>query len=137
MGGSRYDVRRGDTIMRDGFRVIDADRHSMEPSALFHRYLPRRFRGRVRIEGPNQSHRYVDDELISDSQRLPRQVTGIASEDHGVLFAGSKRWREIFADGLAAGFDPASNLHDMDREGVDLGVRFPTLGLYIMWRDHL
>ena len=58
--------------MRDGFRVIDADRHILEPSDLFDRYLAARFRGRVRIEGPNQSGRFVDDELISDSQRLPR-----------------------------------------------------------------
>jgi len=123
--------------MRDGFRVIDADRHIMEPSDLFDRYLPRPFRGRVRIEGPNQSHRFVDDELISDSQRLPRQVTGIASEDFGLVFAGSKRWREIFADAFAAGFDPVSNLRDMDREGVDVGVLFPTLGLYMMWRDNV
>ena len=123
--------------MRDGFRVIDADRHILEPSDLFDRYLAARFRGRVRIEGPNQSGRFVDDELISDSQRLPRQVTGEASEDFGVIFAGSKRWREVFADALAAGFDPASNVRDMDREGVDLGVLFPTLGLYIMWRDNV
>ena len=49
----------------------------------------------------------------------------------------TKRWRETFADALAAGFDPASNLRDMDREGIDLSVLFPTLGLYIMWRDNL
>ena len=50
-------------------------------------------------------------------------------EDFGFIFAGSKRWRETFADALAAGFDPVPNLRDMDREGVDLGVLFPTLGL--------
>ena len=72
--------------MRDGFKVIDADRHVLEPSDLFDRYLPARFRGRVRIEGPNQSYRYVDGELISDSNRLPRRVTGQAAEDFGFTF---------------------------------------------------
>jgi hypothetical protein len=43
----------------------------------------------------------------------------------------------VFADAIAHGFDPASNLRDMDREGVDAGVHFPTLGLYIMWADHI
>jgi hypothetical protein len=119
--------------MRDGFRVLDADRHVLEPSDLFDRYLPVRFRGRVRIEGPNQSRRLVDGAPISDSDRLPGQ----GREDFGFTFAGSKRWRDTFADALAAGFDPASNVRDMDREGVDLGVLFPTLGLYIMWRDDL
>ena len=119
--------------MRDGFKIIDADRHVLEPSDLFDRYLPQRFRGRVKVEGPNQTSRFVDGEPVSDSHRRPNRPT----EDFGYIFAGSKRWRETFADALAAGFDPASNLRDMDREGVDLSVLFPTLGLYIMWRDNL
>lgn len=119
--------------MRDGFKIIDADRHVLEPSDLFDRYLPQRFRGRVKVEGPNQTSRFVDGEPISDSHLRPNRST----EDFGYIFASSKRWRETFADALAAGFDPASNLRDMDREGIDLSVLFPTLGLYIMWRDNL
>ena len=119
--------------MRDGFRVIDADRHVLEPSDLYARYLPEKFRSRVRVEGPNQSVRYVDGERVSDSDQRP----GRAVQDYGYIFAGNQRWRETFADALAAKFDPASNLRDMDREGVDVSVLFPTLGLYIMWRDNL
>jgi predicted TIM-barrel fold metal-dependent hydrolase len=44
-------------------------------------------------------------------------------------------YRFVFADAVAHGFDPASNLRDMDREGVDVAVLFPTLGLYIIWDD--
>src|SRR4029434_9794945 len=58
-------------------------------------------------------------------------------KDYGVPFAASKSWRETFADALAAKFDAASNVRDMDREGVDVSVLFPTLGLYIMWRSNL
>lgn len=119
--------------MRDGFKVIDADRHVLEPSNLYARYLPEKFRGRVRIEGPNQTVRYVDGEPVSDSERRPGRVT----QDFGYIFSSSKRWRETFADALAAKFDPASNLRDMDREGIDVSVLFPTLGLYIMWRDNI
>ena len=119
--------------MRDGFKIIDADRHVLEPSDLFDRYLPERFRGRVKVEGPNQTSRFVDGEPVSDSHRRPNRST----EDFGYIFASSKRWRETFAEALAAGFDPASNVRDMDREGIDVSVLFPTLGLYIMWRDNL
>ncbi len=119
--------------MKDGFKVIDADRHILEPSDLYARYLPEKFRSRVRVEGPNQSVRYVDGEAVSDSDRRP----GRAVEDFGYIFASSKRWRETFADALASKFDPASNLGDMDREGIDVSVLFPTLGLYIIWRDNL
>ena len=120
--------------MRDGFKVIDADRHVLEPSDLFANYLPAKFRDRVRIEGPNQSFRFVDGEAISDADKL-RPIK--KQEDYGFTFAGSKSWRETFAEALAAKFDAASNVRDMDREGVDVSVLFPTLGLYIMWRSNL
>jgi predicted TIM-barrel fold metal-dependent hydrolase len=120
--------------MRDGFKIIDADRHVLEPSDLFAKYLPEKFRSRVDIQGPNQSYRRVDGELISDADRL-RDAT--KQEDFGFTFAASKKWRETFADALAAKFDTASNVRDMDKEGVDIGVLFPTVGLYIMWRDNL
>ena len=120
--------------MRDGFKVIDADRHVLEPSDLFANYLPAKFRDRVRIEGPNQTLRFVDGEPISDADKL-RPIK--KQEDYGFTFAASKSWRETFADALAAKFDAASNVRDMDREGVDVSVLFPTLGLYIMWRSNL
>jgi hypothetical protein len=120
--------------MRDGFKVIDADRHVLEPSDLFDKYLPAKFRGRVKIEGPNQSFRSIDGKPISDAGKL-RDTTKQA--DYGFTFAGSQRWRETFAEALAAKFDAESNVRDMDREGVDISVLFPTLGLYIMWRDNL
>jgi hypothetical protein len=56
--------------MKDGFKVIDADRHVLEPSDLFEKYLPEKFRGRVEIKGPNQTHRLVDGEKISDADKL-------------------------------------------------------------------
>ena len=120
--------------MRDGFKVIDADRHVLEPTDLFEKYLPAKFRDRVKIEGPNQSRRSIDGEPISDADKM-RDTT--KQEDFGFTFGASKRWRETFADALAAKFDAPSNVRDMDREGVDVSVLFPTLGLYIMWRDNL
>jgi len=56
--------------MRDGFKVIDADRHVLEPSDLFEKYLPEKFRSRVEIRGPNQSYRLVDGEKISGDDYL-------------------------------------------------------------------
>ena len=119
--------------MKDGFRVIDSDRHIMEPSDVYDRYMPEKFRGRVKITGPNQSGRYVDGKPVSDSERRPdREVT-----DHGFIFAANKAWRDTFAEAISTGFDPASNIRDMDREGIDLSVLFPTMGLYVMWRSDI
>jgi predicted TIM-barrel fold metal-dependent hydrolase len=119
--------------MKDGFKVIDADRHILEPSNLYQTYLPEKFRNRVHLAGPNQTVREVDGKPVSDSAQRPSRAT----EDYGYIFSSSKRWRECFADAYANKFDPASNLRDMDREGIDVSVLFPTIGLYIMWRDDI
>ena len=39
--------------MKDGFKVIDADRHILEPSDLYQKYLPEKFKKRVHLAGPN------------------------------------------------------------------------------------
>src|SRR5438309_1123294 len=103
--------------MKDGFKVIDADRHILEPTDLYQNYLPEKFKHRVRLAGPNQTVREVDGKPVSDSAQRPGRVM----ED----------------DGYANKFDPASNLRDMEREGIDVSVLFPTIGLYIMWRDDI
>jgi uncharacterized protein len=123
--------------MNNGFSVIDADRHIMEPSDLWDRYLEPEFKGRVRITGPFQSRRYIDGRSVSDSDQLPRDRTYDDEAMSAALFTEDPLYRSVFADGVAHGFDPASNLRDMDREGVDVAVLFPTLGLYIIWDDEI
>src|SRR5438093_12348983 len=108
--------------MKDRFKVIDADRHVLEPSDLYQKYLPEKFRRRVRLEGPNQTVREVDGKPVSDSALRPGRVT----EDYGYIFSSSKRWRESFADAYASKFDPASTPRDIEREGIDASVLVPT-----------
>jgi predicted TIM-barrel fold metal-dependent hydrolase len=118
--------------MKDGFRVIDADRHIIEPSDLWDRYMEPEFRGRVQITGPGQAGRFVDGKPVSDAVLLPRNDRG-----SNVIFAGSPNYDRAFGDALRSGFDPASNMRDMDREGVDVAILFPTQGFYIMWADFI
>jgi predicted TIM-barrel fold metal-dependent hydrolase len=112
--------------MRDGFQVIDADRHIMEPEDLYDRYLEPGFRGRVRI-GPGRRERLVDGRPVSDNTKAP---------SGGGMTLGDA-YRKAYPEAVAADFDAASNVRDMDREGVDVAVLFPTLGLYIMWADFI
>ena len=51
--------------MKDGFKVIDADRHILEPSDLYQKYLPERFKNRVHLAGPNQTVRHTNLRMIS------------------------------------------------------------------------
>jgi len=122
--------------MKDGFRVIDADRHIIEPSDLFDRYLDAPFRGRVQIGGRMQTRRLVDGVPVSDADRLPRAADALDDpEEKLAIFSEDRQYLATFGHTVAAGFSPAANLADMDREGVDVGVHFPTIGLYIIWRD--
>ena len=123
--------------MRDGFLVIDADRHIIEPADIWDRYLDPPFRGRVQILGPGQGRRLVDGELVSDAFRLPGEGETRRYEQFDKIFSGDERYRATFADALEADFDAPSNLRDMDREGVDVSVLFPTMGLYIIWKSDM
>ena len=62
--------------MKDGFRVIDADRHVMEPSDLWDRYLPQAYQGRVYVGGPSQGVRMVDGTPVSDAFKQNAQQVG-------------------------------------------------------------
>ena len=85
--------------MRDNFKVIDADRHVLEPTDLFEKYLPAKFRGRVKIEGPNQSRRAIDGEPISDADKMradesSRKITALPSAHRSAgARLSPKRWR--------------------------------------------
>ena len=82
--------------MKDGFKVIDADRHILEPTDLYQNYLPEKFKHRVRLAGPNQTVREVDGKPVSDSAQRPGRVM----EDHGYIvirFRHDEEWDAIFA----------------------------------------
>ena len=112
--------------MKDGFRVMDADRHVMEPEDLYDRYLEPEFKGKVYIS-PGRKQRIVDGRPVSDNTNAP---------SGGGMTLG-EGYRACYPEAVAADFDAPSNLHDMDREGVDVAVLFPTVGLYIMWADFI
>jgi len=81
--------------MKDGYRVIDADRHIIEPSDLWDRYLEPEFRGRVQITGPGQAGRFVDGQPVSDAVLLPR-----GDRNSDMIFAGDSRYNKAFGEAL-------------------------------------
>ena len=83
--------------MNNGFAVIDADRHVMEPSDLWDRYLEPEFKGRVRITGPFQSRRYIDGRSVSDSDQLPRDRTYDDEAMKAALFTEDPLYRSVFS----------------------------------------
>jgi len=103
------------------YRVIDTERHVIEPRDIWDKYLDKAAQKEVRWAAP---------------EGLALEVAGKAMTDDAALLAAVAPG-EAFADARKAGFSTGATLADMDREGVDVAVLFPTAGLYAIWGDHI
>lgn len=109
--------------MRGSYKVVDTDRHVVEPRNIWALYLETSFKKRA--------PKWLWDESIATA------VLGKPMSSGGPEVIRSAEPSELFAAARAAGFSPQSNLDDMDREGVDVAVLLPSAGLYVVWGDHV
>ena len=114
--------------MKDGFLVMDCDRHVVEPPEIWAQYLDPEFRDRAPVHP-----------AFCGS---PAQVPGlpVLSRTGQVAargFDNDPRWRTVYYEAMIRGFDPKSYLADMDRSGVDVTVCFTSVGLYLTFRDDM
>ncbi|HEY7320301.1 MAG TPA: amidohydrolase family protein [Candidatus Binatia bacterium] len=93
-------------------RVIDADSHVLEPPDMWSRYLEPEFRDRAPyfIKDEQGGEHLVTDGVVHD--RIPYPEEGWIARRPG-------------------GFDPHERVKDMELEGIDVQVLFPTQGLFI------
>src|SRR5438477_378505 len=106
--------------MANGAPIIDADGHVMEPVAAW-RDVPERFRPRIERDRWGLEHVVVDDtEIVAVSLGL-LGTPGSRMSD----FTSAKPLEEA----QPGGFDPVQRLADMDTEGIDIAVLYPSIGL--------
>jgi len=128
--------------MRDGFPIMDVDRHVMEPVAMWPEYLP----AHLREVAPRFAPFGRPETLTARARRLGEQallptppILSVAGEpilrvpeaayiELGVI---AERRREQ----LAAAETPAGHLAEMDATGVDLAVVLPTYASYLVHDD--
>jgi predicted TIM-barrel fold metal-dependent hydrolase len=111
------------------FLVIDADGHVLEPPDLWVRYM----------DGPCRSRapRVIEDEcgfqrVIVEGRVFPRHHYGLnGAGTAGQSVAPPVIKMKKYEDGRRGGFDPKERLKDMDLEGIDVAVLFPTLGMFL------
>lgn len=121
--------------MKQGFRVVDADAHVIEPSDLWSRYMEPRFRDRA------PRHLNLAFSVVTDGVRIntPDRWDPEASAD--VVARRDKRMQatfaEIFPEASARGFDAPAQLVDMDVEGVDQAFLYPSFGLFVIASDEI
>lgn len=120
-------------MAKNGFRVIDSDMHVVEPPDLWQRYWP---------DGVPQAH-----VPVGTATGFPRDIgvtiDGISTNRPGI---DGVAWGKALYDHMApstddyafaeqAHFDAASQIEAMDREGIDIGVQYPSRGLFVLGAD--
>ena len=101
--------------------IVDADGHVVEPLEAW-QGLPGRYRPRIAADAAGYEHVVVGDDEI-----LAVPLGNLARP--GSTFDDPSAFRPL-ADAHPGGSDPVARLADMDREGIDQAVLYPTIGLY-------
>lgn len=106
------------------YNVVDADGHVLEPPDLWVRYIDPKFRDRA--------PKLVVGDDGNDWLAMGEKLVG--APNLGVTRAGavdiSVDQKMRYADGKRGGFDPHARIKDLDLDGIDAVVLYPTLGLH-------
>lgn len=112
--------------MRDGFRVVDTDAHQIEPAEIWREYIDPAFRERAPRN--HQGRLMVEGETLTSEKKFPLTSPEFskATERHMQRFRGS----------FESGFASATRLQDMDKQGVDVQILYPTFGAHLLGREY-
>jgi predicted TIM-barrel fold metal-dependent hydrolase len=116
--------------MKSGFKIVDSDMHLREPADLWERYIEPRWRERA--------PRIVSSVTRSSAMVLldGKILRGYPPTYRGGIYDATRIDAEISA-ARARGFDAVSQLEAMDREGLDVAVLYPSIGLGVLMREEL
>jgi len=101
--------------------VVDADGHVVEPAAAW-ASVPNPYRPRIERDAHGFEHVVVDDTEILAVPLGTLATPGARFDDPGDA--------RPLEEALAGGSDPRARLADMDTEGIDRAVLYPSIGLY-------
>jgi uncharacterized protein len=108
-------------------KTIDADGHVIEPAALWERELPPSLRGRGFAVRWNADTRQ-EEVHVDGRPLLPYGIVGVGMAGRAFDDIGKGvRYAEL----MPGGFDPVQRLVDMDSEGIDIAVLYPSIGLFL------
>jgi len=128
--------------MRDGFRIVDVDRHVLEPVAMWQEYLPatmREYVPRLAPFGPPETliervNRLGEHALLPTPPILSvagERVIRYPEAAYIELVLVAEQRREL----LSTVETPRGHLADMDATGVDVAVMLPTHAPYLVYND--
>lgn len=101
--------------------VVDADGHVVEPEAAWAGMADEH---RVRVVPDRHGYEHV---IVGDTEILAVPLGNLARP--GSRFDDPATFRPL-AEAQPGGWDPVARLADMDAEGIDQAVLYPSIGLY-------
>ena len=112
--------------------VIDADGHILEPPDLWQRYLEPAYRDRaIRLAVDERGLEYL--EIDRHKSRLLQGGTlgilGGAYQDPRELMTPGKVSYWEAAKRTPGGIDPDARVREMDEQGIDMAILYPTIGI--------
>jgi predicted TIM-barrel fold metal-dependent hydrolase len=116
-----------------GHLIGDSDMHVMEPPDLWERYIDPAFRHAAPV-GLTEMHRDMRVRVKSRVMLRGGSVEPMPAE--GNRHRGWQAHHEdAYAEAMRCGWDAASQVAAMDREGLDRAVLFPSRGLFVLGLD--
>lgn len=109
-----------------GQRVISADNHLIDPKDLYVERLPKEFRDRAPrvLRGPDGGDGWSFDGG-PPSRTFGLEAVAGQPDHNGEYKATGMTWDEI----MPGNYDGAAHLADMDRDGIDGAVVYPSLAM--------
>lgn len=117
--------------MRNGLRVLDTDAHQMEPPSIWQEYIDPTFADKAPKTEMYSNGRRL---LLVEGEPITRQ-TGSYPMDSPEFLNAVQEGMKRFKSSREAGFSPAARLRDMDEQGVDLQVIYPTVGGQLLGKE--
>lgn len=108
-------------MARNGFAVVDSDMHVYDPPDLYMNYMDPKWGERIPRADPRQGHGRIQFRLGDGTSLRPRSQR---------IETVEKKVEDRYVESAACGYDPASQLRAMDREGIDVAILFRTSPLY-------
>ena len=110
-----------------GYRIISSDSHVVEPPDLWTGRIDSKFKGReprvVRLG--DGTDRWFTDGIKGQSMAVGAQA-GVRLEDPGKLGG-----LFTFEDVRPGAYVPEEQVKDMDIDGIDVSILYPTVGLQL------
>ena len=118
--------------MKDGYKIVDVDSHMMEPEWLWERYIEDRYKSAAPKMGiaPASGRRT----FLVEGEPFTREK-GKYPMAAPAFFKTVAKAMERFRRASSTGFSPQSRLQDMDEQGVDVQILYPTFAGQMLGRE--